>query len=542
MGAKYNEPQFNAAQFNAGAGTDVPSLPDTGDFASPLSCRDRYILEVQNPAQATQAFLQDAIDVAWEQTINEPSLITFKYPAANDQAEYITLPNVVVLRDKDGALLDSCLIAQQSTKRDDDGALTMTVHCEGYMSVLGKTVVEEYDSEGKTAGAIIADLLNLQPSDSPWAKVEMGNVSAGVRTRVVPFTATNRTILQSLRSLRDLIGGYFVVRFNSTGQPRFYWDMLYNTLYMNRQIIAGRNCPWLTVNKDYRTIRTKVIAYGAGASPETRIKSEQVASATVLSTYGTISTVVSEPSIEEQDTLDEYASMILAELQQPRIQYYIGAIELSEVDTSWDWVNETLSLGDGVRIHDEHLDVTLGTAITRIRRNLQGQCSIEVSDPDAGDSDKGLSTKRSKPADLIDEIVALKEKLDDITKGDPGYIDAIADYVLDEIDIGDFDFPWDDVNQAISDAIDDITVPQPGDNIQSVGEANEGGSSVAYAREDHVHEGAEGGGGMEFAEAATKPELPSESAPYLGFTTSNNYYYARVGSKWLCISHLEVPS
>lgn len=76
----------------------------------------------------------------------------------------------------------------------------------------------------------------------------------------------------------------------------------------------------------------------------------------------------------------------------------------------------------------------------------------------------------------------------------------------------------------------------PGDDIQSVGEANAAGTSEKYAREDHVHEGAQS-----WITADTKANLPAADVPALGYTTSTKRLYCRLDASvgWVCLSHLE---
>jgi len=46
-------------------------------------------------------------------------------------------------------------------------------------------------------------------------------------------------------------------------------------------------------------------------------------------------------------------------------------------------------------------------------------------------------------------------------------------------------------------------------------------------------------GGTTFHTADTKANLPSVSAPALGYATSTGRYYVRVGSEWWSITHVE---
>ena len=519
---------------------------------------DRYILEVQNPNQQIVAFLRDAAEIRWEQAINAASTLTFRYPASKDQAAALTFPNVVILRDEDGDILDSCLIAQVSKRREAGGEQVCNVHCEGYQSVLGKSVVEDLDFEDVTVGVIAQQLIDLQPPNSPWLRVEMGAIEAGLRQRKVTHRFENVSVLQALRDLRGLVGGYYRIRLTDDGQPRFFWDLLRPSPYARRHITAGKNSPWLTAVEDYRTIRTRVIA--KGARNRTSVRTSDAAK---IAEYGTLTFIATHPMIEDQATLDEYAEMVLKEREQPRMEYYIGAIDLGKAETSWDYADEDLNLGDTVYIHDTHLGVQIGTAVTKIRRDLQGGMTIEVVDPDAGDSTKGWSTRRNKPLDVIDELIDLKERLDRLDLSIP--------------DFGEFEFDWDDFWQEfdweapewnldelaeriweefdweapefnIDDLVDRITehetftdaVPQPGDDIQTVGEENEPGTSDLYAREDHVHEGT--ADGLEWITANDKESLPlpngedSPEAPALGHTTSDTGYYVLSqedgGSEW----------
>ncbi len=537
MGARFNEPQFNEAVFGGGVAAAPDYSPDyspeIGSFVAPAVFGDRYTLEVQTPARVLVAFLPDAVNPVWTQTINEASMLTFDYPLDSDQAAAITFPNVIVLRDKDAHYLDAFIIAQTSSKRTDDGRLTLSVHAEGYLSQLSRVTVENYEVINTSVNAIIKALLAMQPADNPWQRVQLGSVNTGMGATKIDLSVNNKTILQVLNDVRDIVGGYFKVEMEEIGEPvtewntrpLFHWGILKGLTYTPRLISCDRNSPWMTMTRDYRTIRTRVVAYGAGASPDTRIKSTATSSAEKIALYGTQTAVYTDSSITTQAALDKYAAARLAEREVPRTEYYIGAIELNEIDTGAEWFDEPLSLGDAVNVYDYEIGVTLSTCITRISRPLGRSGSIEhgggmdgtgtrgaaggidgsgsaikgttieLSDPNASISSSGYSGKRNKPPDLIDELIALRERLDDLTIGDPGYVESIVDAVLEEIDLDDIN--WEEngvatqewVQQQINTAVGNIDIPEPGTNIQSVGSANSAGTGTAYARENHVHAG-----------------------------------------------------
>jgi len=91
------------------------------------------------------------------------------------------------------------------------------------------------------------------------------------------------------------------------------------------------------------------------------------------------------------------------------------------------------------------------------------------------------------------------------------------------------------ITETVEQAIDsgDISVPERGTGILSVGQANVDGTSGDFAAVDHVHKG-------NHFSATDAASLPSETDGSDGVTTgSNKRLYGRVNSAWLCLSHLE---
>ncbi len=193
-----------------------------------------------------------------------------------------------------------------------------------------------------------------------------------------------------------------------------------------------------------------------------------------------------------------------------------------------------------------------------IRRRQQSKVPFSMTTP----SEVTDQAQRKIFQELQDNIEELAQRNDKLSK----QLDAIGDVTESEI--------------VEIDSATDVKVPVSGADIQSVGSENIAGSGDAFSLENHVHqfvyiaatfaelsntnipeialarvigEDADDGNiykrnaandgweeiGIAIYVAVDKGSLPAVTAPAFGYETTTDHGYMRVGSIWLCITHLE---
>jgi len=384
---------------------------------------DLYTLEVCDEAGLLLCVLPDWISGQWEATVNEPSTLEFYYPYDDvfDRMGYVAPPNVVRLVDRRGVMREAFDICSVSRERDENGVRQYHVQCESMLARLGNGQNTSYDSgTDKAAGVVVADLLSLQ-ADSKRRLIVLGEMDAGLASTTVTYAVENQTILQVLSAVLNSIGGYFWV----DAARALHWKYQMAP-YKGQELRIEKNLPDLKATTDYSGIRTRVVAYGAGIDEDKRLTVTVDAASEYTDLYGIRAEVVSYEHVSDEAELTTLATVLLAKLTHPSVEYECSAIDLHEMDSSFDYAEDTIYPARRVRLYDPELDVNVDTRIQKVTRDLAAptKVSIEVG-----------KTKRSALDELLDVVEALRMA----TTGDTGTWDAIQSTILGLLGITSWD-------------------------------------------------------------------------------------------------------
>jgi len=193
---------------NPFAGSQRPTAPSTTDvFAKP------YTLEIENAAGDLIARLPKWSDGQYRQSVNEPSLLTFLYPAReSDVTGFFTFPNRIVIRDKQANVLDRMDISVVDIQ-DDGVEETYYIEADGYLARLGRDTIATYSTNGTAATIrnILQAWFATYQLNTVVGLVSMGWIDAAIANASREIEIENKSILQSIRTLHETIGGYFEV-------------------------------------------------------------------------------------------------------------------------------------------------------------------------------------------------------------------------------------------------------------------------------------------------------------------------------------------
>ncbi|MBA7583641.1 hypothetical protein ES708_25588 [subsurface metagenome] len=221
----------------------------------------KYVLEIHQASTGDLiAILNNAHGISFSEAINEAPTLKFSLPA-DDKLANITKANEIWLRNYgDGSLVNRFRLTRKEGKRERGGVLVSTVYADGLINQLAEELVITYDAENLTITQIVTALCDLQVLTP---RITVGRIDPDV-TRSI--SVTNNTLLKTLYSLRDTVGGYIYVDNNRALQWR-------TTIGEDKgqQIRYRKNLKGITQDIDYTSLANRLYAYGAGEG-DARIK------------------------------------------------------------------------------------------------------------------------------------------------------------------------------------------------------------------------------------------------------------------------------
>jgi len=472
----YNRHLYNNALYNTWAAA-VDAFAEQG--------RRFYVLEVAGATGTLLARLPLWGSAVLRERVNTFPEIEFTYPYDDEFASHLTtgFPNLIVLRDRDGELLERFAISKVIKERTPDNAKILTVCASGLLSILGKENVDSYDTAGTPTPVkeIVRDLLNDHQNNGVIRQVRYGSISSAIGNLDREFKWENQSILACLRDIQKTVGGYLAVDANW----RFTWKSTLGSS-KGQEIRASKNIKSLRVSTDYDAIVTQLIGKGYGATDTTRLLNTQT-NAAAEATYGRITRPYSANTVRVQDTLDDITAAHLDKLDGPSIGYGVESIDLSEADGPLDYSDDAIELGGRVRLIDTDMDVNISTCIISTTRDLGNPMDVQlnVSDTNAGSdlypdgAPTGTLGAGEGERTFLDDIADLIRKMLEQTTQDTGLIDAVDqaaanDEFTDVITTQNIDSS----GAVLSDAVPEDTAT-----------AGAAGTGTKAAHEDHEHKG-----------------------------------------------------
>ena len=421
-----NTRKFNAAQFNAGA---IPAADDAAPTLAPtLGVPFRF--EVYTRGGTWRANVTQWSGGTRKFTVNEPDMLVIDVAADDASASYLTFPNEIWMwRGQYQTVWQKYKIVNTQQSRSGDGNW-IRVEAESLMGDLARETIVEFatpvseDDYGQPVQdlvpvrSILGDLLSAQ-TQTP--AIRLGAIEAAIGNVEISIRFENRSILSCINDIHRIVGGFFSVDTSRTlswrrkiGYERGHWVRL------------EHNMTDIEVSKDYRAIKNRIVAYGAGFSNATRL-TVTVNDAASQALYGVLPGTILQPNVNDEDTLEEIANAELARWSGPATSYKIGMVDLSQIDpVNRSFEALALTPGTEVQVICDDPAVDIQSRVRSVQWNLANPAHVEVefSDPDAGAAAWGGNQGTHKK-DLVDRVVDLVARAEELTS-DTGVALAVA--------------------------------------------------------------------------------------------------------------------
>lgn len=346
------------------------------------------MLEVYDKQRKKVAILQNALNIREELTINAVSYFYFSLPY-NDAKNQYCQPFYYV-RYNDG---DMYRIMPSTLTRDEAGFYTY--QCEHAIATLIDNVLFGYHVVGNTGyytNKVIQYVLDKQLVKN-WA---LGTCDF---SRQFEYGWEQENLLSALWSIPAPFSGLYMWKYDFTNYP---WKISLKAIDTKANpalyIRNHKNMVSLEAKSDTTNICTRLypLGYGEGVN-QLGIKSVNGGKAYIQSPksytdkYGIIERIWIDRRYEDANSLLAAAQAMLAELQEPTVEYTVGFAELGLSRF------EDVSLGSIVRIIDTETGVDYTTYIVGIQKQYDDIPSSTI-------------TIANSPADIASSVADLADR------------------------------------------------------------------------------------------------------------------------------------
>ena len=396
--------------------------------------QDLYTIDVRNGSNQIQARLPNWISGQYTKAVNTPPILELNYPYDDEHRGRLVSPALIGVFDQSGTLIDRLRIGPRRIIRTEDGRRYVSLKARGLLAQLGQETLTTFTAENQTVKTICTSLIAAQVITG-LAKVKMGYFHSAIGSTVTNLKLTNESILKGLHKLQAEVGGFFFV--NPAGQLRWVRDFP-----KTHQVLrVGHNLPGLEVEYDPTGIKTRVIVYGQGATPDTRV-SATANNAAAQAIHGVRIYPYSMPTEGDTAKLQAVADELCRLLSKERKRIKAPVLDLSMSNQRLDFSHEAIDAGYKVTAIDPTIDETLETRFLKVQRDFASTSHVTVELQDTNDiaQDGGgfggggataLQSIAKPQADFITAIASLFDKVDDLTLGDPGYETSILKTLWD---------------------------------------------------------------------------------------------------------------
>jgi len=337
-----------------------------------------YQLELRTSANALVSILRNFDNPEWTLEVNRPDSLTFTYPARDDDVQYFAKPYQIWLRDSvTGTLLQRFKIihAEVSGVAPD----IVNVFCQDFLIQLGQEWIESYVktvTDGLTFRQILQGYLDHQANTN---KLSIGSMSSTLANRQTNTNATNKTVLNAIETIHNTIGGFY----HCNWARRIDWKVRL-TPNRGQQFRRRKNMKGIKAKTRYDEIVNRMYAYGHGSTRSTRLNlidageaNEYIDDAASIAAYGIHCGSLRDSSIVNAAELLAKAQARLAIKKDPRVDYTIDIVDLSQSALN-ELAYEEIYLGSPRRIIDEELGISTLQNVVKIVHDLKNPLNVRV--------------------------------------------------------------------------------------------------------------------------------------------------------------------
>lgn len=305
--------------------------------------------------------------------LNEPETIQFNVTGDFEGVDDLAFPNEIWLRQGTSSTVLQKFVILAVTE-GQAGHRWIQVEAQSLLGQLGRERGCSYATSGATAvSTIVSDLLTgYQAYGYP---ITVGTIESAYGTPTIELTLEEASLLDALNRIRAAVGGYFWV---DTSRA-LHWKAVPGS-DDDRWIRVGHNARQIRRRTDATNIITRLVGYGYGVTPDTRLTSTQD-DAAAQAIYGVVKGAFHAPGIRDQDTLDLVTTERLARVSTPQVSHHVEAINLADAQSVlyYNFQAGLMAAGNIVRMICDAPALDISAMIRSVTWNLDNPMDVEIA-------------------------------------------------------------------------------------------------------------------------------------------------------------------
>ncbi len=369
-----------------------------------------YVVTIENVGREQLGSLTDLSGANWVRASNSFSTLTITnaIDAFDTDPDFAlaVFPNILVVRDRQGTVLDRMAIAKV-TENDTETGATRTIQAFGMMWLLSKTYIPDYTTNGNTSVFLIVKKLleDFQITDSPHP-VKLGKIDIGISDQVKNIIVNNVSITELLQSMVKTTGGSIEVDGNST----LNWRSSVVDAESNLIISANTNLINMNIIEHHDLVRTRVVMRGDDEDGnEITATAQLLISDPIYITYGDVPEFIYDNSVKTTENLQELADSWLLRLSKLPTDISANVIDRKSVQENLTQMisHETFRIFDTVELVHPRRG-SLGSKIVSkivVKLDDPGRMSLSFIDPAVSSF---VSTTKDMLSSISTNVISIK--------------------------------------------------------------------------------------------------------------------------------------
>lgn len=518
-----------------------------------------YTLEIVDPEGVKIGTLTTWNRGVYEANVGESARLSFTIPRSEPLLATLGHPNILVLRDRYGLVLDRFRARRSSEYNNEDG-LFVDVKGRSLMDQLFREPVIDYAHEDTVQGHM-ERLLAVQVQDPP---INLGAIDSAIAGYTVAIEAEVSNVLDIVRRIHEQlpldIQGHFYISNNN----QFRWRTIIGDI--GRRLTMGSNLRGIRKSIDDEDLITELYMFGEGQDGDAR---PQVVVTRNVDLYGRIPYVKVDRRITKIETLTARANAIIDQFSTPRVTIEVDALDLAKADSATYLALGDYFIGCKYRVEDPAQAISEEMTVIGLTYDLDNPVAVKMksasrnqtladvfrgiqetipASTDVNEGERWPNIQRTYDGDETD----VDYRDGDLSYQDNGikyrqledWVPITPTYVVDtEADLPEGNIPeWatartrDNAKQWKRNQAEDgweeagggAASDDPGEPV--VAEDPEAGTSEEYARADHTHLG------MPFIEVANEAALPTDQPNGVIAYSTDKALWIRVDGAWVNIA------
>lgn len=300
--------------------------------------------------------------------IGESGRLSFRVPRSEPLLSQLTFPNLLVLRDRYGFVLDRFRAARASEYNDGDG-LFVDMRARSIIDQLAREPVIDYSKED----TVINHLRKLLENQLQTPAISLGAVDEAIGAYTVAVECEVSNVLSLLCAIQAQLpvelSGHFYVSSNF----ELRWRKIIGET--DRRFVMGKNLVGVRKSIDDEELVTRLYMYGEGQDGEKRpsyvaSRNEEV--------YGIRPLVKVDRRIRKMETLTARAEALIEQFCVPKVSIEINALDLAKADIDKYYELGDYYVGGKYRVEDPAQGLSELITVIGIRYNLSNPVAVQI--------------------------------------------------------------------------------------------------------------------------------------------------------------------